>query len=64
MTFRARNVFRDSINRLLATNPTQAEVKTRLASLVRLHDELVRFVDWPALHDSFLRDIEALRAVK
>ncbi len=64
MTFRARNVFRDSIVRLLATNPTAAQVRTRLASLVRLHDELVRFVDWPALHDSFKQDIDALRAVK
>jgi hypothetical protein len=64
MTFRARNVFRDSILRLLATDPTPAQVRTRLASLVRLHDELVRFVDWPALHESFKQDIDALRAVK
>lgn len=48
---------------LLASGPTQRQVHTRLLSLLRLHDELVRFVDWPALHVSFQQDIDKLRAM-
>lgn len=48
---------------LLASGPTQRQVHTRLLSLLRLHDELVRFVDWPALHASFQQDIDKLRAM-
>ena len=49
MAVQARNVFRQSMRDLLASGPTQRQVHTRLLSLLRLHDELVRFVDWPAL---------------
>lgn len=63
MAAQARNITRQSMRDLLASGPTQRQVHTRLLSLLRLHDELVRFVDWPALHDSFQQDIDALRAV-
>lgn len=63
MAVQARYVFRQSMRDLLASGPTQRQVHTRLLSLLRLHDELVRFVDWPALHVSFQQDIDKLRAM-
>jgi len=56
-----RTTTRSEIDAILAGAPTQRQLRYRLGSVQRLHDQIATYVRWPALEQSLLCDARALR---
>lgn len=55
-------VSRNSIDRLLASNPTPHTLRCRANAVQKLAEDIARFSPWPALQQSLLADATMLRA--
>lgn len=53
-------VSRESIDKLLAGNPTPEQLKCRAGIVRRLAEDCGRFFPWPALHASLTDDVKRL----
>lgn len=53
---------REAVRTLLASGAPDRRLRARAGALEKLHDDIARFVRWPALQASLGADVAALRA--
>lgn len=58
--FAPLKVSRHAVRLLIEGRPTRHQLRAKRFALQRLHDDIARFVGWPALCESLQRDMAAI----